>query len=79
MLRRPGCENTHNFGVGMRRTFSKFYNQFKTIVEPLFPEELGFTRDELVHAYSLLLTAGLVLRAEFRLRAAQLGDRRWHW
>eukprot|EP00294_Goniomonas_avonlea_P002125 CAMPEP_0114555954 /NCGR_PEP_ID=MMETSP0114-20121206/9022_1 /TAXON_ID=31324 /ORGANISM="Goniomonas sp, Strain m" /LENGTH=303 /DNA_ID=CAMNT_0001741109 /DNA_START=13 /DNA_END=924 /DNA_ORIENTATION=- len=58
MLRRPGCENTHNFGVGMRRTFSKFYNQYKTIVEPLFPNELGFTRDELVHAYNLLLTAG---------------------
>jgi hypothetical protein len=28
LLRRPGCENTYNLGVMMRRTFNNFYEWY---------------------------------------------------
>jgi hypothetical protein len=58
LLRRPGCENTHNLGVQMRRTFNKFYNQYKQLVEPNYPGVLQFTRDDLLWGFNVLVTNG---------------------
>lgn len=58
LLRRPGCENTHNLGVQMRRTFNKFYNQYKQLVEPNYPGVLQFTREDLLWGFNVLVTNG---------------------
>jgi histone-lysine N-methyltransferase SETD3 len=57
LLRRPGCENTHNLGVQMRRTFNRFYGQYKQLVEPNY-KELQFTREELLWGFNTLVCNG---------------------
>jgi hypothetical protein len=57
LLRRPGCENTHNLGVQMRRTFNRFFNQYKSLVEPNYPE-MKFSREELLWGFNPLVACG---------------------
>jgi len=57
LLRRPGCENTHNLGVQMRRTFNRFFNQYKSLVEPNYPE-MKFSREDLLWGFNTLVACG---------------------
>jgi len=57
LLRRPGCENTHNLGVQMRRTFNKFFKQYEEVIVPNYPE-LKFSREELLWGFNTLVTNG---------------------
>ena len=56
-MRRPGCENTHNLGVQMRRTFNRFFNQYKSLVEPNYPE-MKFSREDLLWGFNTLVACG---------------------
>jgi hypothetical protein len=58
LLRRPGCENTYNLGVMMRRTFNNFYEWYKKNIEPWAPPEFQFTRDEILWGFNTLVTCG---------------------
>lgn len=58
LLRRPGCENTHNLGVAMRRTFERFWRQYKSLVMPDYQDEVGITRDELLWGFNFLVSSG---------------------
>jgi len=58
LLRRPGCENTYNLGVMMRRTFNNFYNWYKEKIEPWAPPEFQFTRDDIMWGFNTLVTCG---------------------
>eukprot|EP00282_Hemiselmis_andersenii_P016683 CAMPEP_0114124890 /NCGR_PEP_ID=MMETSP0043_2-20121206/9017_1 /TAXON_ID=464988 /ORGANISM="Hemiselmis andersenii, Strain CCMP644" /LENGTH=319 /DNA_ID=CAMNT_0001217797 /DNA_START=31 /DNA_END=990 /DNA_ORIENTATION=- len=58
LLRRPGCENTYNLGVMMRRTFNNFYEFYKKNVETWAPPEFLFSRDDLMWGFNTLVTCG---------------------
>jgi len=58
LLRRPGCENTYNLGVMMRRTFNNFYEWYKKNIEPWAPPEFQFTRDDILWGFNTLVTCG---------------------
>ena len=48
VLHRPGCENTYNLGVMMRRTFNNFYEYYKKNVETWAPADFQFSREDLL-------------------------------
>merc|ERR1712072_1387644 len=58
LLRRPGCENTHNLGVAMRRTFERFWRQYKSLVMPDHQDLVGLTREEMLWGFNTLITCG---------------------
>lgn len=58
LLRRPGCENTYNLGVMMRRTFNNFYEFYKKNVETWAPPEFQFSRDDIMWGFNTLVTCG---------------------
>jgi len=58
LLRRPGCENTHNLGVAMRRTFERFWRQYKSLVMPDYQDTIQITRDELLWGFNFLVSSG---------------------
>ncbi len=56
LLRRPGCENTHNLGLAMRKTFKRFSEQYEQVVRPAVGEHLNFTPDDILWSFNILVT-----------------------